>query len=454
MRKKRSSQCRFNSIDLLHEIHEVLFGCSQWLDAHPQFVDWVHEDLRTEAVHDTGRKALSSESVVRIAILRQYLQVDYDYLSFALMETKLFQIFCRLERNQRPRKSSLQSLVSQITATTWEKINRAQLMTAKVEKIERGRTVAFDSTVINANIKDPYDSDLLADSIRAMCRLLKTGLSFSKRALYSFTHHNRAIKKAAVACSYARSKEKQKQYYKKLLKLTKSTQNTLLQAVCKVTKYYQTKYCEIASSVVEWLTDIEQLIPLVDAVVSQTERRVFHGEKVPASEKIISIFEPHADIIVKDRRIVQYGHKLNLSRGKSGLILDLVIEKGNPADAVRFIPMIKRHIEIYGYAPRQTSVDGGFASKANLKEAKSLGVKDAAFHKKCGLEAEDMAKSLWVYKRLRRFRAGIEAGISWLKRCFGLSRCYCKGSERFNSWCWSAVVTCNLVILARHSIPT
>ena len=110
--------------------------------------------------------------------------------------------------------------------------------------------------------------------------------------------------------------------------------------------------------------------------------------------------------------------------------------------------------EIYGRVPRQTSVDGGYASSANLAEAKSLGVSDVAFHKKRGLEVEDMTKSPWVYKMLRRFRAGIEAGISWLKRCFGLSRCCCKGSERFDAWCWSAVVTCNLVMLARHPAPS
>jgi hypothetical protein len=30
-------------------------------------------------------------------------------------------------------------------------------------------------------------------------------------------------------------------------------------------------------------------------VIDQTERRVLRGEKVPATEKIVSIFEPHTD---------------------------------------------------------------------------------------------------------------------------------------------------------------
>ena len=53
--------------------------------------------------------------------------------------------------------------------------------------------------------------------------------------------------------------------------------------------------------------------------------------------------------------------------------------------------------------------------------AKARGVSDVAFHKKRGLAIEDMVKSRWVYRKLRNFRAGIEAGISCLKRAYGLA---------------------------------
>jgi len=66
---------------------------------------------------------------------------------------------------------------------------------------------------------------------------------------------------------------------------------------------------------------------LILNVIDQTERRAFKGEKVPAAEKIFSIIEEHTDIIIKGSRDIQYGHKLNLSTGRSGLILDVVIEE-------------------------------------------------------------------------------------------------------------------------------
>lgn len=118
---------------------------------------------------------------------------------------------------------------------------------------------------------------------------------------------------------------------------------------------------------------------------------------------------------------MHYGHKLNLATGRSGLIFDLVIEAGNPADAERFIPMLERHIAANGTPPRQTTSDGGYASLDNLNQAKAMGVRDVAF-KKRGLSLESMVKSHWVYRKLRNFQAGIEANISCLKRVFGLAR--------------------------------
>jgi len=137
---------------------------------------------------------------------------------------------------------------------------------------------------------------------------------------------------------------------------------------------------------------------------------------------------------------VQYGHKLNLVTGKSGLILDLVIKTGNPADAERFLPMLDRHIAHCGTPPRQMAADGSYASRDNLDQAKARGVSDVAFHKKRGLAVADMAKTAWVYRRLRNFRAGI---------AYGGGRCAWRGLDHFKAYVWSAVVAHNLVLFTR-----
>jgi IS5 family transposase len=132
------------------------------------------------------------------------------------------------------------------------------------------------------------------------------------------------------------------------------------------------------------------------------------------------------------------------------MILDCVIEEGNPADATLAVKMIDRQIAIYDTPPRQASLDGGFASKQNLWDIRGKGVKDIVFSKKRGLPLSEMAKSTWVYTQLKKFRADIEGSISFLKRCFGLERCTWKGLESFKSYVWSSVVSMNLLILARH----
>jgi IS5 family transposase len=88
-------------------------------------------------------------------------------------------------------------------------------------------------------------------------------------------------------------------------------------------------------------------------VVAQTRRRIVDGESVPATKKLVSIFEPHTDIIIKDRRATLYGHKLCLATGASGLITDCRIEKGNPADSTLAVEMVQRHTQLYQHPPSQ-----------------------------------------------------------------------------------------------------
>ena len=99
-----------------------------------------------------------------------------------------------------------------------------------------------------------------------------------------------------------------------------------------------------------------------------------------------------------------------MTAGASNLVLDLVVQEGNPPDSKLTACMMQRQEQIYGRPPRQAVFDGSFASRANLETLKELGVEDVA----------EMASSTSVYQRLRNFRAGVESVISSLKRVFGL----------------------------------
>ena len=444
MREKRTVQSSIFHFFADHEIGRELQAISNWLDNHPEVLEWVAADIQDVKVNDCGRKGLPVESVLRCAILKQYRQVSYEELAFYLLDSHSFQAFARLPLEIIPKKAVLQRTISRISDATWEKINQALLGHAKVAGVERGQVIRLDSTATDSNIHEPSDSSLLWDGVRVLARLFEQAGELTGGESLPCRNHCRRAKKRMCSIRHTRGRDKKAALYQDLIQVTRMSLS-----------YIDPVYQALAGSLVDpascaaWLAEAEHYRGLIERVIEQAERRVFHGEKVPAREKIFSLFEEHTDIIVKGSRDIQYGHKLNLMTGKSGLVLDIMIEAGNPADTERFLPMLDRHIQHYGKAPRQMAVDGGYASKDNLKEAKAKGVKDMGFHKKKGLKVEEMAKSDWVYRKLRNFRAGIEAGISYLKRCFGLRRCNWKGLEHFKAYVWSAVVTHNLVTLAR-----
>ena len=442
MRPERTVQASIFDLFAQHEIGCELKKASQWLDEHPALIGLVAADLRRDGVQETGRHGLPAESVLRCALLKQHRQLSYEELAFHLEDSASFRAFARLPCAWSPRKSVLHKTIGAIRAETWEAINRILLASARQEKIEDGSVVRLDSTVTGALMHEPSDSSLLWDAVRVMVRLLKRAQAWMGEVARVWRDHSRAAKKRWQAITFTRGRPKRVPLYRDLIRIARTTLAYLRGAAAWLRG-------STNPAVALWQAKVRHYEPLVERVIAQSERRVLCGEAVPAQDKLVSLFETHADIVVKGKRDVRYGHKLNLTTGRSGLILDLVIEAGNPADSDRLMPMLERHIATYGEAPRQAAADGGFASRKNLNRAKACGVRDMAFHKKSGLKIEDMVRSRWVYRKLRNFRAGIEAGISCLKRAYGLARCTWRGLDRFKAYVWSSVVAYNLALLAR-----
>ena len=442
MRQERTVQATIFVVFAQHEIGRELKAISDWLDSQPGLIRLVSSDLRRQGARETGRRGLPAESVLRCALLKQQRQLSYEELAFHLEDSVSFRAFARLPLAWSPKKSVLHHTIAAIGAETWEAINQALLANAKQDRLESGATVRLDSTVTAALMHEPSDSALLWDAVRVMTRLLRRAAALPAAPAIRWRDRRRLAKKRARAIEYSRGPDKKRQLYGELIVAAQASRAEL-QAVA-------AGLAEItATAVARWRAEVDHYLPLIARVITQSQRRVLDGEAVPAGEKLVSLFEPHADIIVKGGRQVQYGHKLNLAAGQSGLILDVVIETGNPADAERFLPMLDRHIARSGAPPRQTAADGAYASRANLAAAKARGVTDVAFHKKCGIAIADMVKSRWVYRRLRNFRAGIEAVISCVKRAYGAARCTWRGLAHFKAYVWSAVVAHNLVLYAR-----
>ncbi len=437
----------FRSVSLPHEHARELEVMDQILCANPTIVQLVWKDLQAQVAKEqlwVGRPGLSAQQVLRAALIKQMNGFSYEALAFHLADSLSYRRFCGFTHPLLvPRKSALAKNIKRISPETWQQINAVLVAYAEAAGIEDGRTVRIDPTVVETNIHHPTDNALLFDSVRVLSRLLgRARESFG----VCFPRRERRAKRCHMAIVNARRQQQRLKPYKNLLKVTRETIRHAEQAADRLSE----QQGMMASLACRLADEIGHYVVLAERVVAQTERRILRGEAVPAEEKLVSIFEPHSDIIRKGGRDTHYGHKVTLSGGKSGLIVDWVVEEGNPPDSTLMVRMMHRLKDLYGHYPSQVAMDGGFASKDNLKAAKDLGITDVVFAKKCGLQVQDMARSTWMYQKLRDFRAGIEGVISFLKRVFGLCRCTWKGAPSFASYVGASIVSANLLILARH----
>jgi IS5 family transposase len=432
---------------LPHEHARELEAIDRILLDNPDIAKLVWKDLHGHRTSGVGRPGLSAEQVVRAAIIKQMNGFSYEELAFHLADSRSYMRFCGFTHPlEVPAKSALADNIKRISAETWEQVNRLVVGYAEARGVEDGRRVRIDPTVVESNIHHPTDSALLYDGVRVLSRILtRARKSFG----VPFKNRIRSAKRRHMEIVNAKRQAQRMKPYKDLLNLTRETLR-YAEAAVPLLHDEQRQRGLFAGLAERLASELEHYIPLVWQVVSQTERRVLHGESVPADEKLVSIFEPHTDIIRKDGRDTYYGHKVTFTGGKSGLVLDWVVEHGNPADSTLLLRMLDRQNDLYGRYPSQATADGALATKDNLASAKERGVDDVVFAKKRGLSVEDMASSTWVYRQLRNFRAGIEGIISFLKRVFGLARCTWKGAESFASYVGASVVSANLLLLARH----
>ena len=453
MRTSHQEQPSLPPITLVHSHANELEAISSLLDEHPTIAK-----LATQALVPRGKSrrlgagGMSGDQVVRAAVLRQIIGCSYDTLAFHLQDSMTYQRFCRVGLGDKsPKKSTLARNIKRLGPETWEGIHWLVLGAARERGVEKGRKARFDCTVVDTPIHEPTDNSLLADAVRVLARLL---VQARQRCDFPFHNRTRRAKRRALAAQNAKKAPNRKQAYRQLLAAARETIQYAEGALAPLRAF-------AADPTVSWqeqmatlglVDELTHYLPLAQQVVTQTERRVINGEKLSPDDKLVSIFEEHTDIIVKDRRETLYGHKVCLSTGPSSLILDCVVLGGNPADSTLVEDMLERHTRIFGRPPRQAAFDGGFASKANVTAAKGAGVKDICFSKRRGIDISDMVKSTWVYKRLKRFRAGIEGCISFLKRCFGLDRCRWRSQRSFQSYVQVGVIACNLLILARHAL--
>jgi len=164
--------------------------------------------------------------------------------------------------------------------------------------------------------------------------------------------------------------------------------------------------------------------PLVAKVIQPTKRRVLGGNQHVAG-KILSLFEPHSQVIRKGKahKPNEFGRLVRVDEVENGIVSGYEVLEGNAPDTQSFIPAGKQHQAQIGRAPEMATADRGFFSARNEREAKELGVKKVAVPARGRLSRKraQHQEQRW-FQRALGWRAGIEETISNLQHAFSMVR--------------------------------
>jgi IS5 family transposase len=314
-----------------------------------------------------------------------------------------------------------------------------------------------DSYVVETNVHFPTDINLLWDSGRkvldTIAHLLKSGLSLS--GWHKHGYHRRKFRSKYRTC--AEIHRKKGANYQERLKETAEAYLTRGRTLKVKARQSVMEGAEALSSgllnVVQFalLQDLQYYLTMLEKHIDLLDRRILKGEKIPHSEKVFSIFEPHTEWISKGKmhKSVELGHNTAIATDQYHFILDFEI-MFHSSDAAVGMDMGKRIIKKFGtdYRLMSMSFDRGFYSSLT-KEVLSKDIDQVIMPKrgrKTLAEAEQEQEE--DYQNLRRAHSAVESNINQLEHN-GLDRCPDKGPKAFRRYIALGIVSYNLHRLGR-----
>ena len=383
----------------------------------------MKEDIvGNESPGNFGRKDTPSvEQILRAAIFKEMKGYDYRELEFAQYDSRICEAFIKLEGREPFSFQTFQKYISRIKAESLQRLLVEVNKLAIDEGLEDIKSLTMDTTEVKSNIHYPTNNSLVWDCIKTSTNLLKQ-LKEEIETL-EFVDYRKSAKKTYYKINVTRKNQDRYGLFCKQLVVFTKVINQTSNAIKK--KSGNLKAWAIQQ-------ELRYLLAYMKQVYDVAYRHEIEGEAVPNEDKLFSIYESHSDIIVKGSREVKFGHKINLATGRSNLVLDCQVLRGNPSDKDLYKPTLERVISNYRKVPRDSVTDGGFASLDNLNYAKDNKIANIVFNKIVG-SMQNLCNSLNMETRLKKWRSSIEAVISNIKRGFNLRICNWKGWTHFQA---------------------
>jgi transposase, IS5 family len=453
MRRIREAVLPFagNNDDLpktVREYRQKYKGVSRILDAHPELLEQVHEDLkRLSCGGRKGRNAdFSSETILRALVVHTIEGGSLRETVVRIAESDFLQDFLRTRKKAVMDHSFLDRCFQAVRLTTWKQVNAALAQAAVAAKMIAPSTIRADTTAVETNIHWPTDASLLWDTWRVAARLLRQGRSIAADTCPHRFHDGKTKRLYLFITRYAKSKNARRQ---------RKVRSTFRQLIVRVEWIVQAArwFCAWAplyrkielDAIVD---ELRRFLPAMKRVAEQARRAQVAGEKVPAAERVFSIFEPHTELLKRGRsqKPVEFGHMVLFCQSPEKFITDYEAYRQRKADCQLTEEVIERHEGLFGQRPQVLAADMGFCPDAEKYEELQERVGTLAIPRRMR-DLADAVLSMW-----RSFRAGIEGTISGLKRAFRLARCHYRGFKRFASAVGLGVFCHNLVVLAKQAM--
>jgi transposase, IS5 family len=394
-----------------------------------------------------GRPTTAVATYLRLMYLKQRYQLGYEVLVKEVSDSLAWRRFCHLELGDRvPDSTTLIKLTHKYGAGTVRALNDALVLKLKEGKVIRGRKLRIDTTVVESDIHHPTDTGLLNDGIRVITRVV----SKLKKAVPGigrrFVKHTRKAKKVYLGLMKVmkgrtgHDKAALKNAQEELVKITEEAiaGGRAVQTELELLQEKPPLVNRLRGQMGEWIEAAEK-------VVRQTQEVIKGNRHLP--RRLVSLFDAGARPIKrgKSQTDTEFGRKVLLGETDHGIITTCEVLEENPADTTLLKGAVKGHKRLFRKRLKAVAGDRGFYSQANEDWLKDTGVKQVSIPKrgKMGEERRSYQKRSW-FKRLQRFRAGIEGRISVLKRKFGIRRSRMRGSLGVNIWVGQGIFAHNL----------
>lgn len=401
----------------------------------------------------TGRPSTPVEVILRMLIVQHLYHWSYEDTERFVGDSLVLRQFCRLGFQRAPDDTTLLRWANLIQPQTLHRLLDRMTDLACQHTVTRGRKLRTDTTVVETTIHHPSDSTLLADGVRVISRLVRrAGVVLAQPAevsaqlfrdrTKSAKRISRKIGELAVRRSQSAAADAQVPLYRRALRIARAAVRQAQQVGALLAETRGTQGERLRSK-------LAQFQPLLEQVIRQTERRVLQGEQVPATEKILSLFEPETALIRrgKARQPTEFGAKVVLDEVEGGLVTRYQVLAGNPPDALQLVPSVTHQTARFGRPPTLVAADRSFWSGENEQAVRALGVRRIGIPRRGGKQPPHEGER-W-FRRAHRFRTGIEGRISVLRRGFGLDRCRYHGRAGMERWIGFGIVAYNLRVLSR-----